>query len=124
MKTLAWFVTLCSIAAGALAIGKQSPANSMLLAPFSLGPLFITLVMSLLCGKTSSQALLLTATCLYSVWFTLVYTDAFHWHFDHQRAFASILFCGIQSLPVMLPIWIVAFSKRRIQPELTSWILL
>ena len=49
-----------------------------------------------------------TASLLYGIWFAYVMYDAFYVHVAPQIAII-IIFVGIYALPVLLPLWIVAF---------------
>ena len=84
----------------------------MFFLPFALGPLLVTWGLGWLCGSRISGRLLLIATSLYSAWFGCIYLSAFRWRPDPQSGIA-MLFVGVYSLPVMLPLWIVAFRKRK-----------
>lgn len=113
MKPIVLSVTAAALILGGGALCRQVPDiyGLVFFLPFALGPLFVTWCLGWLCGGRTSGYVLLAATGLYAAWFGYVYLSAFHWHLDPQSAIA-MLFVGIYSLPVMLPLWIVAFLKR------------
>lgn len=116
MRTLVGFCSTGAIIADLTALKSQEPLSwemVMFITPFSLGPLFVTLILTSFCKRTASLALLLISTCLYSAWFTYAYLKAFSGHVDSESAFAMV-FVGIYSLPVMLPLWIVAYRMRNL----------
>jgi hypothetical protein len=123
MRELVVYCSVCAITAGlaVLAIkGSTAWAAVLFLAPFSLGPLLITLILAFFCERAVSLALLLASTCLYSAWFAYVYLDAFYWHVDPQSAIAMVV-VGIYSLPVMLPLWSVAYRMRKLPVDSTTF---
>ena len=48
----------------------------------------------------------------YVSWFFFVYIDVFYLHPDAQSPIA-LLFVGLVSLPVMIPVWVGAFAFER-----------
>jgi hypothetical protein len=74
------------------------------------------MVVSLLLGAAAasrrSLITLLISNILYFGWFLWVYISAFHLHPDPQAGIA-FLFVGIYSLPVMIPLWIIAMCLRQ-----------
>lgn len=113
MKTFTRAATLIAIAAGIIALAKVAASLSgvLFILPFALGPLFVTLCLTFFCKRVLSLALLLVSAVAYTAWFFFVYLDAFHRHLDPQSAIV-LLFVGIYSLPVMLPLWVAAWWKR------------
>lgn len=114
MKTLAVTTTILAITAGTVLLGKQSssPDGLLFFVPFTLGPLFVTLLLGFIVRRKLALGLLLTSTLIYFAWFLFIYLSAFYWHLDAQSAIA-LLIIGIYSLPVMIPLWIVAWLKRK-----------
>lgn len=62
-------------------------------------------------AKKSSMTLL-AANLLYFAWFLWIYIDVFYINIDPQGPI-SFVFIGIFSLPVMLPLWIIALIFER-----------
>jgi hypothetical protein len=79
--------------------------------PFSLGPLFISLILAFISPIRSCQTTLVVGSLLYAAWFGFVFLNAFYLHLDPQSALA-LLFIGIYSLPVMIPIWLVTLALK------------
>lgn len=113
MKKLVWFSTSAAIIAGIAILWKQSASLSgvLFITPFSLGPLFVTLILGFFSERKISLLLLMASTAAYAAWFSYIYLDAFYWHLDPQSGLA-FLFMGVYSLPVMLPLWVLAFLLR------------
>jgi hypothetical protein len=74
------------------------------------------MVVSLLLGAAvasrRSLITLLISNILYFGWFLWIYISAFHLHPDPQAGIA-FLFVGIYSIPVMIPLWVIAMCLRR-----------
>jgi hypothetical protein len=94
-----------------LLVQSRSLFGVLFLAPFSLGPLLVSIAFALICRTRPSQVTLSIGSILYGVWFGYVYLSAFHWHPDAQSAIA-LLFIGFYSLPLMVPIWAVSYVFR------------
>ncbi len=114
MRIFAVTSTVLAITAGLIFLGRQSDSTGGLLffVPFTLGPLFVTLLLDFFVHRRLALGLLLASTLIYFAWFLFVYLSAFYWHPDAQGAIA-LLFIGIYSLPVMIPLWITAWLKRK-----------
>ncbi len=113
MKSFVKLITLAAILAGLAALHHQasSMGGVLFMAPFSLSPLLVTLLLSFKAVSPLSRRLLLASTLVYSAWFSLIYLDAFYWNIDPQSSIA-LLFVGVLSLPVMIPLWTIAWWKR------------
>jgi hypothetical protein len=113
MKSLTLTLTIAVILAAHFAIsGFRGALHGLPLAPFYVGPLGVTAVLSFYSKRSISQSILLASTITYSLWLWFVYMSAMHWHPDAQSAIAFV-FVGIYSLPVMIPLWITAWLKRK-----------
>ncbi|RBP46543.1 hypothetical protein DES53_102934 [Roseimicrobium gellanilyticum] len=112
MRAPAFLVTLAVLAAGMLVLLSISDSllGALFFLPFSLGPLFVSLILAAKSPGRLSQRLLLASSILYAVWFGYIYLEAFHWHVDPQSAVAMV-FIGLLSLPVMIPVWIVSLLQ-------------
>ena len=75
----------------------------------TLGPLFISLGIAAISPGRGPQITLITGSIMYALWIAFVCLDAFYWNIDPQSVIA-LLFIGIYSLPVMIPIWIISFA--------------
>ena len=114
MRTSTILITVAAIAAGLITLVTKmdSVSGVLFFLPFSFGPLLVTLVIAFFCRRASSLWLLLGSSLTYFGWYYYIYLEAFHWHVDPQSPIA-LLFVGFYSLPVMLPVWIVALCKRK-----------
>ncbi|MCY2975846.1 MAG: hypothetical protein NTW52_14420 [Planctomycetota bacterium] len=108
-KTLAFNVTLALFCLGSIftCLAADWFVAGLLFIPFVLGPLLINLSQTSYWLSKGSQAVLMTATIAYAIWFAYVYSVAIIWGTDAQSPIA-LLFIGAFSLPVMVPLWIVA----------------
>ena len=113
-KSPAFFATAVILGFGIAALGSKSESVSGVLffIPFALGPLFVSLMLAAIEHERSCQITLIIGSVLYAVWFGFVFLDAFYWHIDPQSSIA-LIFIGIYSLPVMIPVWIVFLVLRR-----------
>lgn len=114
MKTLIQILTVLAIVWGATALERKcdTVTGVLFFLPFALGPLFVTFALAFFCDRTVALWLLLLSAEGYLFWFFYVYLDVFYWHPDPQST-AALLFVGVHSLPLMLPLWAAAWWKRR-----------
>lgn len=114
--TPAFLVTLVFLIAGTVVLVSISDTvlGALFFVPFSLGPLLVSLLLAAISPSRLSQRALLTGSVLYAAWFTFMYLEAFHWHLDPQSAIAMV-FVGVLSLPVMIPVWIISLVGMRRQ---------
>ena len=101
-----------------LIIQSSSLWGSLFIITFTLLPILINMFFALALNSKRSQIILSIGSVIYSIWFSLVYLSAFYWHIDAKSEIA-ILFVGIYSLPVMVPIWILAhiLNKKKTNPK-------
>jgi hypothetical protein len=93
-------------------MSKSEPVlGALFFIPFAFGPLFLSLFLAFISPSSWCQIILTIGSILYAGWFFTVFLDAFYWHPDAQSPIA-LLFIGIYSLPVMIPIWIVSLVIR------------
>ncbi len=98
---------------------KSDPWTAFLFfVPFTLGPHAVSHVLCFLLKSHRAAMLLAVGMLVYAAWFFYVYVDAFYVHLDPQSSIA-LLFVGVVSLPVMVPIWAGALvldraAKRRV----------
>ncbi|MBC2602509.1 hypothetical protein [Puniceicoccus vermicola] len=109
-----WLTSLMVfIVASLLLLTKaSSPAGLLLFMPFSFGPMIATLLLGLWAKSKRSSVLLLASNLIYFAWFLWVYIDVFYIHIDPQGPIAFV-FIGMASLPVMIPLWIIALVLER-----------
>jgi hypothetical protein len=109
----AFLITSQLIIFGLLVLGWESGSffGALFFAPFAFGPLIVSLLLAAICPYRACQIALITGTVLYAVWFVSVWLSAFQWHVDAQSSI-SLLFAGVYSLPVMIPVWIVTLVLR------------
>jgi hypothetical protein len=94
-------------------MSKSEPIiGALFFVPFALGPLFVSLVIAATAPSRGCQIILAAGSVIYAAWFAFIFLDAFYWHVDPQSAIA-LVFIGIYSLPVMIPIWLSALVLRR-----------
>jgi len=95
-----------------LLFGQSSGAAGIFFfLPFSFGPMIVSLLLGAAAASRRSLTTLLISNILYFGWFLWVYVSAFYLHPDPQAGIAFV-FIGIYSLPVMIPLWIVAMCMR------------
>jgi len=107
LAIIAW-VSVCV----ALASKTESAMGILFFVPFTLGPHAVS---HWLCFRLQSRwaAILLGIGMLaYMSWFFFVYIDVFYVHIDAQGPIA-LLFVGIFSLPVMIPVWLGTLALER-----------
>lgn len=113
-KSPAFLITLVALSAGIFALMTKSRPiiGALFFVPFALGPLFVSMKIAATSPYRSCQIILAIGTGLYAVWFGFIFLDAFYWNLDPQSAIA-LLFIGLYSLPVMIPIWLGALALKR-----------
>jgi hypothetical protein len=119
IKYPAFLVTALVIGFGVAALMSKSELSSgaLFFIPFALGPLFVSLVLAVASHSRSFQKALIIGSILYATWFGFVFLSAFYWYVDPQSVIA-LIFVGIYSLPVMIPIWIISLVlKHRTDPS-------
>ena len=116
-RTPSFLVPAATMLVGTLALMMLArPFYSAFLAfPFALGPLLLPMILAPHCPAPTAQRLLTIASILYAVWFTFVFINAFLLHPDPQSGIA-LLFIGVCSLPVLLPLCVIAWVKRKPLP--------
>jgi predicted Ser/Thr protein kinase len=114
----AFITTLEIILVGALCLVAQSnpPSAALKFVPLSLGPLFISLILSLWLTEKRCQKILRIGSVLYALFFAYIFLNSFYWNLDPQSAI-GLIFIGFYSLPVMIPIWISAVVMHFKQKE-------
>ena len=83
--------------------------GTLFLAGLALSPFWVTWMLGFFCESKWSQRLLMISTVVHSLWFAFLYREVFHRLLEPETAF---MIAAFYSLPVMLPLWIVAFLKR------------
>ena len=89
-----------------LAANAQDFWAVMFMAPFSLGPLVVSLVLALFALRKACQITLILGSVLYAAWFSYLYVGAFYQHPSPQSGII-LLFIGFYSLPGMIPVWLL-----------------
>ena len=111
------FVTYTASPSGFAGILYASPVFSW----FYGFPPIVSMVLSYRSKSPISQMILAGTSLLYGVWFTcIMYHEFYIAPPDAQRGLI-ILFVGIYALPVLLPLWIIAYfvewrSRKKDQP--------
>ena len=83
----------------------------LLLLPLTFGPMIVSLILGAFVGSQRSLLTLLISNVLYSFWVLWAYLIAFYFYPDPQAGIIFV-FVGIYSLPVMMPMWVVAIYFR------------
>lgn len=114
----AFWVTCLVFAVGWIMLFSSSISigGAIFAVPFSLGPLLVSIALTFYVWSRLSLIILSTGSILYGIWFGYVYMIAFHWYVDPQSAIA-LAFVGIYSLPVMIPVWLIAWAFRGSAPQ-------
>ena len=103
---------LITLVCGILLLAESQPiAGALFFFPFSLGPLFVSMILAFIWRTRFSQVTLCIGSILYGTWFTYIYLSVFYWYPDAQGAIA-LLFIGFYSLPIMVPIWAISSVFR------------
>jgi hypothetical protein len=76
--------------------------------PFYGFPIIIIGISSFFLNRIISYIFLLLSLLLYGIFFVYTYYNAFYLHLDPQSGLI-ILFVGVYSLPVMIPLWVTVF---------------
>jgi len=96
----------------ALASKSEPFFGFLFFVPFTLGPHAVSHALCFWLKSRGSAILLGIGMLAYVSWFFFVYIDAFSVHLDAQSSIA-LLFVGLVSLPVMIPVWVGAFAFER-----------
>ena len=92
---------------------KSDPWSAFLFfVPITLGPHAVSHVLCFLLKSHRAAVVLSAGMLAYCAWFFFVYVDVFYVHLDPQSAIA-LLFVGVVALPLMIPVWVVAFALDR-----------
>ncbi|MFZ4595944.1 MAG: hypothetical protein ACOYOF_16920 [Verrucomicrobiaceae bacterium] len=113
MKSSAFLVTLFVFCFGMAALFWKADTvlGGLFFVPMALGPLFVSLWLAAISPSQGCQRTLIIGSLLYAAWFGYVFLDVFVWHVDPQSAIA-LMFIGLVSLVVMVPLWIVTLVLR------------
>jgi len=94
-----------------LLLSKTDGSGIFFFIPFTFSPMLVSLGLGTAASSRSSLGILLLSNVLFMGWFLYVYLNAFYWNPDPQAGIV-FLFVGFYSLPVMIPLWIVALGLR------------
>ena len=110
----AFILTACLLAIGifmldSVSLSREATAG---IAPFTFGPLFVSLVLALFARRIACQIVLIISSVLYAACVYDIVSSR-----DAQAGIA-LLFIGIMSLPVMIPVWLMTlyFMRSEKQP--------
>ena len=108
----AFILTACLLAIGifmldSVSLSREATAG---IAPFTFGPLFVSLVLALFARRIACQIVLIISSVLYAACVYDIVSSR-----DAQAGIA-LLFIGIMSLPVMIPIWLMTLVFNAKQP--------
>lgn len=93
-----------------LVFGRQGGIEGLFFfLPFTMVPFVVTAYFATLWRAFWSQAVVLAITAAYAAWFSYIYVQVTIQHPDPQSPIA-FLFVGIYALPVLVPLWILAWG--------------
>jgi len=122
-KTFAFIFTAVLSAIGTIMLCARSAGfvTGLFFVPFSLGPLLINLTQANFWMSRASQCILMLSSLAYAVWFGYAFIVYFWFGTDAQSALV-LLFIGVYSLPVMIPVWIIAglLNHYSIRPDVQA----
>lgn len=93
-------------------IQSTEPASTIGIVLLAIFPLLISTLIAVFLWKRSARILCGVGIVAYILWFLFYYMMIFYWQPSPQSAI-GLLYLGIVSLPVMLPIWIVTLILNR-----------
>ena len=102
-----------------LLLSQSDGAGILFFLPLTFSPMLVSLGLGAAAASKRSLITLLLSNILFFLWFLYVYLNAFYWYPDPQAGIAFI-FVGFYSLPVMIPLWVVALMLRRGQSKKKS----
>ena len=108
----AFILTACLLAIGIFMLYSDRRIGSVLfMAPFTFGPLFVSLVLALFARRIACQIVLIISSVIYvaGVYDILSSRDA--------QAGIALLFIGFMSLPVMIPVWLMTLYFMRSEKQ-------
>ena len=108
----AFILTACLLAIGIFMLNSSDRIGSALfMAPFTFGPLFVSLVLALFARRIACQIVLIISSVIYvaGVYDILSSRDA--------QAGIALLFIGFMSLPVMIPVWLMTWYFMRSEKQ-------
>lgn len=95
-----------------LLVQSTEPAGTVGIILLAIFPLLISTLISLFLSKKSARILSTVGIVAFILWFLFYYMMIFYWEPDPQAAI-GLLYLGIVSLPVMIPIWIITLVLNR-----------
>ena len=109
----AFILTACLLAIGifmldSVSLSREATAG---IAPFTFGPLFVSLVLALFARRIACQIVLIISSVLYAACVYDIVSSR-----DAQAGIA-LLFIGIMSLPVMIPVWLMTLYFMRSEKQ-------
>ena len=108
----AFILTACLLAIGIFMLNSSDRIGSALfMAPFTFGPLFVSLVLALFARRIACQIVLIISSVLYAAGVYDIVSSR-----DAQTGIA-LLFIGFMSLPVMIPVWLMTWYFMRSEKQ-------
>ena len=109
----AFILTACLLAIGifmldSVSLSREATAG---MAPFTFGPLFVSLVLALFARRIACQIVLIISSVLYAACVYDIVSSR-----DAQAGIA-LLFIGFMSLPVMIPVWLMTLYFMRSEKQ-------
>jgi hypothetical protein len=116
MRKISIWISVVLLLGMTCALLDMGGLPGVLLLLFDGFPLFISIRLAERFMKTIPQLMTAAASVLYGGWFAYIYYDAFYANIDPQSAIAMI-FVGICAMPVLIPMWLLAFFIERLRIE-------
>ena len=100
---------LLVVGIGVLHSNSRDFGATLVMTPFALWPLVVSLLLTLFARTKAAQITLVVGSTLYGGFFIFLYIQLYHVSPSPQSGIA-LLFIGFYSLPVMLVVWVVSLS--------------
>ena len=100
---------ILAVGIGILLSNSRDLGATLMMTPFALGPLAVSLLVALFARTKASQITLIVGSVLYGGFFIYLYIQLYYVSPSPQSGI-GLLFIGFYSLPVMLVVWAVSWS--------------
>ena len=100
---------ILTVGIGVLHSNSSGFGATLMMTPFALGPLAVSLLVTLFARTKASQITLIVGSVLYGGVFVYLYIQLYYVSPSPQSGI-GLLFIGFYSLPVMFMVWVVSIS--------------
>ena len=100
---------ILAVGIGVLLSNSRDFGATLMMTPFALGPLAVSLLVTLFARTKGSQITLIVGSVLYGGVFVYLYIQLYYVSPSPQSGI-GLLFIGFYSLPVMIMVWVVSIS--------------